>query len=199
MSVKVLVAATERTAGQLVKSLETARVEVQLVTDAAAALNRFGGTADVVLLDFEMPGLGGTRGVQMVRAALGDRALGVILAHHMHGLARRALAAGATGVLPDDADPETLAVALTLLARGQRFVIFSRGIHTVPLNAVTALTDRELQVLQGVCEGLQNKEIAHHFGVREVTVKMHVHAIIRKLGARNRTHAAMIARDLEIV
>ncbi len=67
-------------------------------------------------------------------------------------------------------------------------------------HAITSqLSDRELQVLAGICNGMQNKEIAHDFNVQEVTVKMHVRAIIRKLGARNRTHAAMLARDLHLI
>nr|WP_255552207.1 LuxR C-terminal-related transcriptional regulator [Maritimibacter dapengensis] len=61
------------------------------------------------------------------------------------------------------------------------------------------LSVRELQVLHGICCGLQNKEIAHGFRIKEVTVKMHVRGIIRKLEARNRTHAAMLARDRGLV
>jgi two-component system nitrate/nitrite response regulator NarL len=50
-------------------------------------------------------------------------------------------------------------------------------------------------VLRGICDGKSNKEIARDCSLQEVTVKMHVKTLSRKLGARNRTHAAMIARD----
>ena len=73
------------------------------------------------------------------------------------------------------------------------------GFHPDPSVVAQKLSDRELQVLAGVCKGLQNKEIAHDFNIKEVTVKMHVRAVIRKLDAKNRTHAAMIARDLGLV
>ena len=53
----------------------------------------------------------------------------------------------------------------------------------------------EVDVLRGICEGKSNKEIARDHHLQEVTVKLHVKTLGRKLGARNRTHAAMIARD----
>jgi DNA-binding NarL/FixJ family response regulator len=58
------------------------------------------------------------------------------------------------------------------------------------------LTPRERAVLVGVSEGKSNKEIARDLDIQEVTVKLHLKTLSRKLGARNRTHAAMIARDL---
>ena len=57
------------------------------------------------------------------------------------------------------------------------------------------LSPREREVLSRLCEGLANKEIARDLGLREPTIKLHVKTICRKLGARNRTHAAMLARE----
>ena len=61
--------------------------------------------------------------------------------------------------------------------------------------AEAELTRREADVLRGICEGKSNKEIARDLDLQEVTVKLHVKTLSRKLGAKNRTHAAMIARD----
>ena len=61
--------------------------------------------------------------------------------------------------------------------------------------ALATLTRRETDVLRGICEGKSNKEIARDLDLQEVTVKLHVKTLSRKLGAKNRTHAAMIARD----
>lgn len=199
MVLKVLVAANRNLAGSLVDRLEDTGTEVELVTEASSAIARLQGATDITLLDFEMPGLSGTRAVQLARSLLGDRPLGVVYGLSAPGTAQRALSAGATAVIPDNLDSESLMTALALLNRRQRFVIFDDAIQIVPYDAAASLTERELQVLHGVCEGLQNKEIAHRFGIREVTVKMHVRAVVRKLDARNRTHAAMIARDLDIV
>jgi two-component system, NarL family, nitrate/nitrite response regulator NarL len=158
-----------------------------------------GPLPDVLLLDFDFPGLSGLKGIHTLRTHFGARPLGVFVHGAPLELARRLLAAGADGVLPATTGGEALLGAITLLATGERFVIFTPHTVSAPHRTTELLSDRELQVLQGICDGLQNKEIAHAFQVQEVTVKMHVRAIIRKLGARNRTQAAMVARDLGIV
>lgn len=61
------------------------------------------------------------------------------------------------------------------------------------------MTKRELEVLRGICQGKSNKEIARDTDLQEVTIKLHVKTLCRKLGARNRTQAAMIARDRYLV
>jgi DNA-binding NarL/FixJ family response regulator len=58
------------------------------------------------------------------------------------------------------------------------------------------LTPRETDVLVGISEGKSNKEIARDLDIQEVTVKLHLKTMSRKLNARNRTHAAMLARDM---
>ena len=201
---RVMVAANPDLGGRLQITLQIAGIACDLVTDAADALQRLRSAdvialTDIALLDYDMAGLAGTRAIQQARAQLGERPLGVVYGLAAPAMAQRALSAGATGVLPDDLDPAALAAALALLADGTRFAIFGSAVHFAPFDAGATLTDRELQVLHGVCDGLQNKEIAHRFSISEVTVKMHVRAVISKLGARNRTHAAMIARDLGIV
>lgn len=198
-AVKVLVAANQDLAGSLESELTTAGVAVECVSEPGAAVSRLQAGEGPVLLDYELPGLGGTRGVQLARSLIGDRPLVVVYALAAPAVAHRALSAGADAVFADDLNAECLKAALTLLGHHRRFAIFDGAAHYVSFDAATALTDRELQVLHGVCDGLQNKEIAHRFGISEVTVKMHVRGVIRKLGARNRTHAAMLARDLEIV
>ena len=57
------------------------------------------------------------------------------------------------------------------------------------------LTEREMQVLEGLVKGQANKEIARDLDLQEVTIKLHVKTLCRKLEARNRTHAAIIAKE----
>ena len=66
-------------------------------------------------------------------------------------------------------------------------------------NPDSPLSKRETEVLRGICEGKSNKEIARVLDLQEVTIKLHVKTLSRKLEARNRTHAAMIARDRALV
>ena len=61
------------------------------------------------------------------------------------------------------------------------------------------LSKRELEVLRGVMKGHSNKEIARDVELQEVTVKLHVKTLCRKIGARNRTHAAMIAKEAGLI
>ena len=66
----------------------------------------------------------------------------------------------------------------------------------VPANELAEkLSKRELQVLQGLTEGKSNKEIARDLDVQEPTVKLHMKTLYRKIGASNRTQAALLARD----
>lgn len=115
------------------------------------------------------------------------------------GLVRRFLVNGADTILTDDLSEEAVGHMMALLSLGVQAATFRDGIMPPAKPILHRLSDRELQVLQGVCDGLQNKEIAHNFNIKEVTVKMHVRAVIRKLDAKNRTHAAMIARDMGLV
>jgi DNA-binding NarL/FixJ family response regulator len=202
-----LVAASLGTAKALSERLpaDGSNVTFTFETAGRTVVSQLDGPAapDVLLLDFELLGLSGLKGIHTLVPHLGNCALGVLSHAAPLELARRALAAGANGVIPAAAENGTLISAVTLLAARQRFVLFdvtdSRGTLDRRGSRADMLSERELQVLHGICEGLQNKEIAHGVQVQEVTVKMHVRAIIRKLGARNRTQAAMIARDLGIV
>lgn len=195
---RVLVAANPDLAGRLENTLKAVGMTVDIETRAAEVVARVEAGEGPVFLDHDMSGFGGVRAVQRVRAAIGTLRLVVVYALAAPGMAHRILSAGADAVVPGDLDRDEMRAMFDMLARGRRFAMFGTAAHFASFNAATALTDRELQVLHGVCDGLQNKEIAHQFGISEVTVKMHFRAVIRKLGARNRTHAAMLARDLAI-
>lgn len=117
--------------------------------------------------------------------------------------ARDALAWGARGALPRDADDETLAAALRAVLHGLTVLAseFTEGaLARDPAEAPGAaapsgegLTARELEVLALVAEGLPNKLIAHRLGISDHTVKFHVNAVLAKLGAQSRTEAVVRA------
>ncbi len=200
---QVLVAARQETATHAASAATAQSSAFGFVfeTDAKRVLARLGepDSNALLLLDFDFPGLTGIKGIQLARKVLGERPLGVFMPGASLELAKRALSAGAQGILPSGLPPEDLASGISLLARGHSFAIVGPSASYDRMRAADGLSERELQVLDGVARGMQNKEIAHEFHIQEVTVKMHVRAIIRKLDAHNRTHAAMIARDLGIV
>lgn len=200
---RVLVAASRETKATLLKHRnsqhETGHLDFETIADRVLARLNGDDAPDVFLLDFKFPGLSGLDGIRSVLDVIGDRPLGVLVEYAQSVDVENALSAGATGVLPMNLSPEAFQAALVLLQSGLSFAILDQKQVCDRLKEISTLSAREVQVLAGICNGLQNKEIAHAFDIQEVTVKMHVRAIIRKLGARNRTHAAMLARDFGIV
>ena len=88
--------------------------------------------------------------------------------------------------------------AVKFMAMGEKYVPldFLNAVEEeadIPL--AKQLSERELQVLGGLCQGLSNKEIARELDLQEVTIKLHVKTLCRKIEAKNRTHAAMIAKE----
>jgi len=206
--VQVLVALGPRSTNDISESQETLgtvsvepeETAITIETDPDRVIARFDGhdAPDMLLLDFDFPGMSGLGGIRTALDLVADRPLGVLLSKMDSDNAALAMAAGAKAVLPLDMPPATFRAAVALLRAGASFALIDRDRVLARLRDIASLSDREIQVLAGICKGLQNKEIAHAFQIQEVTVKMHVRAIIRKLGARNRTHAAMIARDFGI-
>jgi len=175
-------------------------IEVELEDVSDRILARFTGddTPDVLLMDFRFPGFAGLDGIQKMLSFLDGKPLAILVDHAVSGESESFFAAGANGVLPMDMTPDAFAAAVLLLREGITFAVIEHRHLSERMKKVATLSEREVQILSGICHGLQNKEIAHAFDIKEVTVKMHVRSIIRKLGARNRTHAAMLARDLSI-
>ena len=104
---------------------------------------------------------------------------------------------------PDHASPtfahiSSLAAAIQFIAGGDVFVPYG-FLEQADAKPTGDLTMREMQVLRGLTEGRSNKDIARELDLQEVTIKLHVKTLCRKLGARNRTQAAMIARDRRLV
>ena len=206
---KVLVAARREWGDARVTAVAEAHPNIQITqVNSAEALATYAGNGangrdagawDVVLMAYDLPRANGHKRIQTTSRSLAPQPLGILLQGGSNELALRLMTSGAAGILPSDICPNLLGHALHLLAGGMRLSMLE-GHRELTANTITSrLSDRELQVLAGICNGRQNKEIAHDFNVQEVTVKMHVRAIIRKLGAHNRTHAAMLARDLHLV
>lgn len=104
---------------------------------------------------------------------------------------------GARGYIPTSL-PFNLAVeAVRFVVAGGTFVPAShfRSDRTVNSKDAIHLTDRQTMVLGALCKGMANKQIAYHLGMSEHTVKIHLRHIMRRLNARNRTEAAMLARS----
>jgi len=153
---------------------------------------------DIVVLDYRMPGMNGWDG--LVAAKKLRAKLPVVIMSGAPGstIVRQAIRNGASGFFPKTLTGPALVSALRLVMAGEIFVPASAledRPASEPTNGTSAppLTPRERQVLDGLVKGCSNKEIARDLAVEEVTVKLHLRSVFRKLGARNRTQAVMEA------
>ncbi|WP_146589332.1 response regulator transcription factor [Puniceibacterium confluentis] len=167
--------------------------------DEAIAEVRRSGAFDLVLLDYAMPGMNGLEGLTQMIAANDGHPVAILSGTAKRQVAERALQAGARGFIPKTLGARSLLSAARFMAAGEIYapVAFLTAEPDEPPTIV--LSGRESQVLAGICAGQSNKEIARDHALQEVTVKLYVKTLSRKLGARNRTHAAMLARDLDLI
>ena len=160
------------------------------------------GPYDLVLLDYEMPGMDGLAGLARALSLNGGKPVALMSGAAGRQIARDALDAGAAGFLPKTIAAASLVHAVRFMLAGEIYAPVA--FMTAPEPEEEAhpleekLSDRERQVLGGLCRGLSNKEIARELELQEVTVKLHVKTLCRKLDARNRTQAAMVAKEAGI-
>lgn len=155
---------------------------------------------DIILLDLKMPGMVGLPSVKTVLAKAGKTKVvlftGLVDAH----FAQAAIKAGCRGLIPKTMALKSLNSVIDLIMSGQIFLPMQDATSAEsPAAEDYGLTDKELFVLRLAADGLTNKEVARDMDVSEVTVKMHMRAICRKLNARNRAHAAVISREKSII
>jgi DNA-binding NarL/FixJ family response regulator len=154
---------------------------------------------DVVLLDLNMPEVGGLEACARLREGGGPEVLMLTVSEQEPDL-YAALRVGAAGYLTKDVPPAELIEAVLAVARGEpriapamasrMLVELGRASEPDPLDALSA---RERDVLALVAEGLRNREIAERLVISEATVKTHVRHVLEKLRFRNRAEAAAFA------
>jgi DNA-binding NarL/FixJ family response regulator len=190
-------------------SLLTTIPEFEIVGEAGdgrEALNVVEKTKpDVVLLDVNMPVMGGVEMVEALHDNHQPRILMLTISKHDEDLFG-AIAAGADGYLLKDAEPDDLRRAINHVAEGRS--VLSPEVTGRVLKAVSssqgippevALSKREMDVLRCLAKGMTSAQIASDLYISENTVKTHVRHILEKLEASNRAEAVSRAIQLGII
>ena len=184
-------------AAYLVASGEMEVTQAKSFDEAREHLNR-AGPYDVVLLDFHMPGMDGLKSMTEAQALNQGKPVALISGIADRSIAEQSMEQGGAGFLPKSMPAASLVNAIKFMAMGEKYApIDFMTAEAAPTDNPMAkrLSPRELEVLDGLCRGLANKEIARELELQEVTIKLHVKTLCTKLEARNRTHAAVLAKE----
>jgi len=163
---------------------------------------------DVVLMDLIMPEMGGVEATRRIKDVSPRTQIVVLTSYHDDEHIFPALQAGAVSYILKDIRMEELAEAIRRAVRGEatlhprvasRIIQELHGSRTRELNPFTELTNREMEVLRLIANGLSNSKIAAQLVISEYTVKGHVSNIFSKLHLADRTQAAVYAWQKGVV
>ncbi len=215
--VRVLVVDDQTLFREALTTLLRTREELDVVgaaADGAQALEQVAVLRpDVVLMDLRMPGLDGVAATQRLRVEHPEVRVLVLTTFDGDDEVFPALRAGAVGYLLKDATAPRLVEAVQAAARGESVLQPSVAAKVLarmsrlpdladeprPQPLVDPLTQRELEVLRALADGLSNREAAERLYLSEGTVKNHVTNVLAKLGVRDRTQAALRAHTLGLL
>ena len=188
-----------------IRALLATEQDIEVVGEAANGHTAVAGVAqhrpDVILMDLEMPAMGGIEAIQQITADWPNTRILVLTSFATDDRVFPAVKAGALGYLLKDSDPDALVQAIRQVHRGEsslhpkiaRKLIQELSRPTGQPPTSDPLTPREVDVLQLVAQGLGNQEIADRLFIGEATVRSHVSNILSKLHLASRTQAALYA------
>ncbi|HLO75338.1 MAG TPA: response regulator transcription factor [Magnetospirillum sp.] len=188
---------------QLCKTFRGA--EVQSFSSFEGLCTALGETsADLVILDFSMSDMNGTQAVRRVVSLAGSASVIVVSGVADTADVRGCIAAGARGYLPKTMDPRPFTDAVSVVLHGGTYLPIEYSAACAPVSApaavpplekeipadISALDDRDGELLRMIMDGLTNKEIGRRMNLQEATVKFYVSRLFRRLGVKNRSQAA---------
>jgi len=163
--------------------------------------------ADLILLDLHMPGMQGFSGLLYLCKRAPDLPVIMVSANEDPHIIQRSIDHGAAGFIPKSSSVASILDAVKTVLRGDVWLppevangdVSGRESAEVELaERMQQLTPQQFRVLGMISKGMLNKQIAHELDVSEATIKVHVTAIMRKLGVTNRTQAVLAANQLAV-
>ncbi|MDK2798450.1 MAG: hypothetical protein PWP27_30 [Clostridiales bacterium] len=158
---------------------------------------------DVILMDINMPGMNGIQAISQLKEKRCPSKIIVLTIHSDREYLIKTVQLGAAGYVLKDADSDVLIQAIKNVYRGESYIQptmttelikeFSKSSEEHQVKGQSLLTQREIEVLELIAEGMLNKEIAAKLYISEKTVKNHVSNIFKKLNVSDRTQAAIYA------
>lgn len=211
--IRVLLADDQALFREALRTLISLQPDLEVVGEAANGREALTMAAtlrpNVVLMDLQMPIVNGVAATRQLHAEQPDCRVIALTTFDEDEYIFECLRAGAVGYLLKDAPSETLFAAIRAAARGESFLQPSVTTRVLAeftrlseqpgpgaSSLVEPLSDRELEILRLIAKGSSNREIADELFITEGTVKNHVTNILGKLEVRDRTQAALKAREL---
>ncbi|MEZ4767397.1 MAG: response regulator transcription factor [Caldilineales bacterium] len=207
--IRVLIVDDHAVVRQGLRSYLELKDDIEVAGEAATGAQALAMLAasrpDVALMDLVMPEMDGVQATRRILAAWPDVKVIVLSSFTDDERIFAALEAGATGYLLKDVKPAELADAIRAARRGDPVMhpevmrkVMRRAVGSPAESgeeqAIASLTERELEVLRLLAQGMSNRELAQTLGISEKTVKTHVSSILSKLDVADRTQAALLAQ-----
>lgn len=176
------------------------RVETEDRLENALRRIEADGSPDLILLDLNLPDVSGLDGLIRVKRAAVGTPVTIVSSITDNSVIAGAIASGAAGFVPKHSQRSVLENALEKINRGEVFTptgyVAEQGNNADDTVAkLVSLTNQQARILELICEGKLNKQIAYDLSIAETTVKAHVTAIMRKLGVQSRTQAVLVAQE----
>ncbi|RAI00344.1 DNA-binding response regulator [Acuticoccus sediminis] len=171
--------------------------------DQAVALIDNGVDADIIVLDLQLPDIEGLEGLARLKARAPRTPVLIVSSVTDARVIASAIRMGAVGYVPKHSPRDIFRQAFDAIGRGEPYfpeeplLLAQTAAHKADGIAakLSSLTRQQGRILDLMCEGKLNKQIAYDLSIAETTVKAHVTAIMRKLGVQNRTQAVLLARE----
>ncbi|MCR9147847.1 MAG: response regulator transcription factor [Rhodobacteraceae bacterium] len=178
--------------------------QTETLSEAMGAIED-GVRPDLVMFDLKLPDVCGISGFLSLRDQLPTTPILVISALASVELVQTLMREGAVGFLPKETSAQHLKEVLSQVGAGQTYVpaAYRSAGRSSDISAqnepmhprLAALTPQQRKIMKLICAGKANKQIAYELSLAEATVKAHITALLRRLGVRNRTQAAVLVES----